>query len=196
MDNKEKFVTALRGTRREGVDRVVAGLEKLGFFTAPASTKFHLCEPGGLLAHSLNVYVEALALRELQIRIRPDLETALPVESVTIAALLHDVCKAEIYRQVEKFRKDKNDKWEKYKTYDVDYSGLPLGHGEKSVVRLLQWGLALTEDEMLAIRWHMGAWDLSDSNEARKSFNAASDRSPLLSLLVSADVLATRLLEV
>ena len=195
MDNKDKFITALRGTRREGVDHVIAGLEELGFFAAPASTKFHLCEPGGLLVHSLNVYVEALALRELQIRIRPGLETALPVESVTIAALLHDVCKAEIYRQVEKFRKDKNDKWEKYKTYDVDYSGLPLGHGEKSVVRLLRWGLALTEDEMLAIRWHMGAWDLSDSTEARKSFNAASDRSPLLSLLVSADVLASRLLE-
>ena len=195
MGNKDKFITALRGTRREGVDRVIAGLEELGFFTAPASTKFHLCEPGGLLVHSLNVYVEALALRELQIRIRPCLEASLPVESVTIAALLHDVCKAESYRQVEMFPKEKNDKWEKYKTYDVDYSGLPLGHGEKSVVRLLQWGLALTEDEMLAIRWHMGAWDLSDSTEARKSFNAASDRSPLLSLLVSADVLATRLLE-
>lgn len=34
------------------------------------------------------------------------LETALPKESVAIAALLHDVCKAEIYKQVVKRQKN------------------------------------------------------------------------------------------
>lgn len=195
MTDREKFVSALRETKREGVERVIRGLEELGFFEAPASTAFHLNRAGGLLAHSLNVYVEALALRELQVKMRPELAEALPGDSVALVALLHDVCKAEIYKTVEKFRKDKNDRWEKYKAYDADYSALPLGHGEKSVIRLLRWGLAITDDEALAIRWHMGAWDLSDSTEARKSFNAASQRSRLLSLLIAADGLATRILE-
>ena len=119
----------------------------------------------------------------------------MPVESVVLTALLHDVCKAEVYKQVEKFRKDKDGKWEKYTTYGVDYSGFPMGHGEKSVVRLLRWGLELTEDEMLAIRWHMGAFDLSDSPEARNSYTEAGNKVPLLALLVAADGLASHIVE-
>ena len=195
MTAKEEFIALLQGTGRAGIDKVIVGLEALGFFTAPASTKFHGSEPGGLLAHSLNVYQEARVLREVQIRFRPDLEPRLPAESVVIAALLHDVCKAEIYHEIEKFRKDANNQWEKYKTYGVDYSAFPLGHGEKSVIRLLRWGLDLTEDEILAIRWHMHAWDLADSPEARANLTAAGDKCPLLAIIIAADGLASRILE-
>ena len=52
MNNKDYFIQILRSTGREGVDEVIAGLESLGFFEAPASTVFHLNEPGGLLRHS------------------------------------------------------------------------------------------------------------------------------------------------
>ena len=193
--SKEKFAELLRSTERQGVEEVLAGLEKLGFFAAPASTRFHGCEPGGLLAHSLAVCDQALAIREMEIAKIPELAHRLPVPSVIIAALLHDVCKAEVYKEVEKFRKDKDGKWEKYTTYGVDYSGFPMGHGEKSVVRLLQWGLEMTEDEMIAIRWHMGAFDLSDSPEARNSFTVASERCPLLPILIAADGLASHLVE-
>ena len=106
---------------------------------------------------------------------------------------MHDVCKAEVYQEVEKFRKDKNDRWEKYKAYGVDYSAFPMGHGEKSVIRLLQWGLQLTDDEMLAIRWHMHVWDLADSPESRACFGKASDTCPLLAILIAADSLASRI---
>ena len=37
----------------------------------------------------------------------------------------------------------------------MDYFDLPVGHGEKSVIMLLRWGLRMTDDEILAIRWHM-----------------------------------------
>lgn len=195
MSDKDTFVAALRSTDRRGIDNVIAGLEGLGFFTAPASTRFHLCEPGGLLAHSLNVYTEAKLIREAQIKLRSDLATRLSDGSVAITSLLHDVCKAEIYREVEKNRKDKNGNWEKYKTYGIDYSDFPLGHGEKSVIRLLRWGLELTDDEVLAIRWHMHAWDMPDSPEGNGCFNAASEKCPLLALLIAADGLASRLLE-
>lgn len=192
---KEKFLELLRSTARQGVEEVLTGLEKLGFFSAPASTRFHGCEPGGLLAHSLAVCDQALALREMELAKRPELSERLPMASVIIAALLHDVCKADVYKEVEKFRKDKNDRWEKYKTYGVDYSGLPLGHGEKSVIRLLRLGLELTDDEMLAIRWHMQGFDLSDSAEARASYTAACVKSPLVTLIMAADLLASHLMD-
>ncbi len=195
MTEKERFIEALKATGRRGADETIAGLEALGFFEAPASTRFHGSEPGGLLVHSLNVYTEARLLRELQVRMRPDLAAKLPEDGVAIVSLLHDVCKAEVYKETEKFRKDANNKWEKYTAYVVDYSAFPLGHGEKSVVRLLRFGLELTDDEILAIRWHMHAFDLSDSAEAKGCFGAACDKCPLLAVLIAADGLASRVLE-
>ncbi len=194
MAEKERFVEELKKTGRAGVDRVVAGLEELGFFTAPASTRFHGSVPGGLLHHSLNVYGEAMVIRESQLKFRPEMADKLMPASVAIAALLHDVCKAEVYKEVEKFRKDKDGKWEKYTTYGVDYSAMPLGHGEKSVIRLLRLGLELTDDEILAIRWHMHAFDMPSSNEASGCFTAAGNKCPLLAVLIAADGLASRIL--
>ena len=194
-DDKERFVSILRATNRAGIANVIAGLEELGFFMAPASTRFHGSFPGGLMLHSLNVYDQAVILRDAELKVRPDLANALTDDTIAIAALLHDVCKAEVYKEVEKFRKDKDGKWEKYKTYGVDYSDFPMGHGEKSVRRLLRWGLELTDEEMLAIRWHMGAFDLSDSPEARGSFTLAGEKTPLLPILIAADGLASHIVE-
>lgn len=192
---KTMFVKLLKATKRKGVDEVLEGLDKIGFFSAPASSKHHLAEAGGLVKHSLNVYWEAMAIREAQITFRPELEARLPKESVAIASLLHDICKADVYKQVEKFRKDANNKWEKYLAYETDYTHCPLGHGEKSVIRLLRMGLELTNDEIAAIRWHMAAWELGDSYEAKGNFGAACDKYPLLSVLIAADELATRIIE-
>ena len=193
---KEVFVDELTKTNRPGMDKVIAGLEEIGFFTAPASSKHHLAEPGGLLRHSVNVYMQALSIRSAEIEIRPEIEEKVPLESIAVAALLHDVCKAEVYKVVEKFRKDKDGKWEKYNAYEQDYSAMPLGHGEKSVIRLLRMGLKLTNDELLAIRWHMANWDMPESFEARGNFNAACEKCPLLSIIIAADELATRITEV
>ena len=194
-DDKERFVSILRATNRAGIANVIAGLEELGFFMAPASTRFHGSFPGGLMLHSLNVYDQAVLLRDAELKVRPDLANVLTDDTIAIAALLHDVCKAEVYKEVEKFRKDKDNQWEKYKTYTVDYSFMPLGHGEKSVIRLLRWGLEMTDAEVLAIRWHMQAFDLSDSLEARASYSQASMSCPLLAILIAADGLASRLME-
>jgi len=194
MSSKDRFVELLRSTGRNGIEKVVAALETLGFFEAPASTRFHGDHPGGLAEHSLAVYDQAISLREMEILKKPELASRLPVESVVIASLLHDVCKADVYKEVEKFRKDKNNRWETYKTYGVDYSSLPLGHGEKSVIRLLQIGLEMTEDEILAIRWHMQGFDLSDSAEARACYMAACSKAPLVTLIIAADLLASHIM--
>lgn len=196
MNNKEYFIHILRSTGREGVEEVIAGLESLGFFEAPASTVFHLNEPGGLLQHSLNVYREAMAIREKQIELLPDIEQRLPSNSVAIASLLHDACKAAIYKPVEKWRKDAQGRWESYRGYEVDYSDLPVGHGEKSVIMLLRWGLRMTDDEIIAIRWHMDAWDVSfQSSEAKSNISIAKGMCPLLAVVKAADGLASFILE-
>jgi len=196
MDNKKRFDEVLRGSGRNGIGRVLAELDALGFYTAPASTRFHGSEPGGLLQHSLNVYDEAMLIREAQLRICPEIVHRLPANSVAIAALLHDVCKAEVYKEVEKFKKDAYGKWEKYKAYGVDYSAFPLGHGEKSVIRLLRWGLEMTDDEILAIRWHMSGFDLAfQSPEARANYGAATEACPLVAVIKAADGLAAHILE-
>ena len=95
----------LLSTNREGIVNVIERLEELGFFKAPASTKFHLSHAGGLLEHSMNVCDMALGLRELMIRKKENLQDMLPKDSVIISSLLHDVCKADIYKTAIKKKK-------------------------------------------------------------------------------------------
>ena len=59
MTERERFDNILRETGRLGIENVLFELDKLGFYSAPASTKFHGSYPDGLLKHSLNVYDEA-----------------------------------------------------------------------------------------------------------------------------------------
>ena len=196
MDFKAKFIEILKTTNRKGVDNVLTGLEKIGFFEAPASTKHHCVFDGGLCFHSINVYDQAIRILKIEEELNPEFVKGITVDNIAIAALLHDVCKAEVYKKVEKFRKDKEGKWEKYFAYDYDYTAMPIGHGEKSVIRLLRMGLELTNDEILAIRWHMANWSMSDDYETKGNFGAAVDKCPLLSIIIAADELATRISEV
>lgn len=197
MENlKEQFQNRLLETKREGMENVIKHLDRLGFFVAPASTKYHLNVKGGLMQHSWNVCNTALMLREQMIKMKPELEEKLPVDSVVIASLLHDACKANIYKETLLNRKNEQGFWEKVPGYDVDYSALPLGHGEKSVIMLLALGLRLTRDEMLAIRWHMTAWELAfHSPEQKSNLQKAREIAPLCTIIQSADGLASSLLE-
>ena len=192
---KEEFVSLLRSTEREGIDRVISKLESMGFFTAPASSKNHLCVEGGLLEHSMNVYKMAKMIREQLLAVQPELK--IKEESVIIASLLHDVCKADIYKKGLKWRKDDQGRWEQYEAYEIDYNNFPMGHGEKSVMMLLMCGLRMEQDELLAIRWHMGAWNLAFQNfEDKSCISAAADKCPLVTLIQAADNLAAHVLEV
>jgi hypothetical protein len=93
-------------------------------------------------------------------------------------------------------RKNDQGYWEKVPGFEVDYSSLPLGHGEKSVIMLLTLGLKLTRDEMLAIRWHMTAWELAfHSPEQKSNLQIARDTAPLCTIIQAADGLSSALLE-
>ena len=198
LSANDEFVELLRSTGRDGVEDLIAYLDegRNHFFSAPASVNHHLNHDGGLLEHSLNVCHAALKLRELVIAMRPDLENRLKRDSVIIASLLHDICKADIYRPVRRKRKDAMGLLVEVDNYDVDYSNFPMGHGEKSAMMALWGGLDIDQEELLAIRWHMTAWDLPmQSVEAMKSLNTARDQHPLCSLVQLADGIAANLLE-
>jgi HD superfamily phosphohydrolase YqeK len=181
---------------KEDVNYLMEDLESWDFFSMPASCKKHGSYEGGLVEHSLNVCKMAKILREQTIMLRPDLEEQLPEDSVIIASLLHDVCKAGIYQKVTRSKKNEIGMWEPYSTFGVDYSYLPVGHGEKSVIMLLRSGVDLSDDEILAIRWHMGPWDIPhQSQEMLGSQNKAREITPLVTLIHAADALAADLME-
>lgn len=198
-DKQEEFCQRLRSTNREGIDNILSELERLGFFKAPASTRFHLNYEGGLVEHSLNVCDVALDLREMMIKKKEALKDRILIDSVIIASLLHDTCKADIYKptsnSISKMAKMMG-QGNKIAPYQVEYGSHPFGHGEKSVILLLQNGLKLTNDEMLAIRWHMSAWDLPfQSYELIGNINKAKQICPLVTLIQTADGLASHILE-
>ncbi|MCM1108310.1 MAG: hydrolase [Clostridium sp.] len=194
--NKDEFIELLRSTQRDGVDEVIEELERLGFFTAPASAGHHLNTEGGLVAHSLNTCRCGLAVWEAMKTVDASVEKEVTRESIILAALLHDVCKADIYRRTVKKRKNAIGMWEDSEGYKVTYKNFPMGHGEKSLVVVLCCGLELTDAEMLAIRWHMGAWGINmNSYEDQRSYDTARALYPLVSIIQTADGLAASIVE-
>ena len=194
--NQQEFEALLRSTGREGIEYVIEDLEKDGFFEAPASSDHHLNIQGGLCQHSLNVCKAGLMIWEGLKTLDPSGVNNVKRESVIIATLLHDVCKTNIYKRMVKKRKNKLGQWEDSEGYRVSYKDFPMGHGEKSVIMLLCSGLELLDDEMLAIRWHMGAWGINmNSYEDQRNYDTARQKYPLCSIIQSADSLAAAIME-
>ena len=195
---KTEFISLLKSTGREGVDDLIEMLDegKLHFFNAPASVNHHLNSDGGLLLHSINTCNAGLKLREMVIEMKPELEGQLKRDSVIIATLLHDICKADIYTPTVKKQRGADGIWRDVDTYEVSYTNFPMGHGEKSAMLALMSGLEIYDDELLAIRWHMTAWDLPmQSFELKRCLNTARDEHPLCSLVQLADGIAANLIE-
>lgn len=192
IDNEENseqstavFSRLLRMSERPGVDDLLKYLEgKTDFFNAPASIQYHGSVEQGLIKHSIAVYKKLLIINN-------SFRLELPHESLVITGLLHDVCKANYYRR--SFRNKKNDEtgvWEKVNVFEVS-DQMPLGHGEKSVI-IVQKFLDLTDDETLAIRWHMGSFDdAAQSFSGTRCLSAAMKKASLVTALHMADLAAS-----
>ncbi len=155
MEAKDEFLEIFYdNVDRDGADKLVEWLERSDFFTAPASSRRHAAYSGGLCEHSLHVYKRFLKLLELEYG--KDWQEKLSLESATIIALLHDVCKVDCYK--EDVRNVKVDgRWEQKPYYRFEDS-LPYGHGEKSVYIISSF-MKLDRTEAMAINWHMGEFD-------------------------------------
>ena len=69
-------------------------------------------------------------------------------------------------------------------------------HLEKSVILLLCNGLEMSDDEMLAIRWHMGAFGINmNSFEDQRCYDTSKKLYPLVSIIQVADNLAASIME-
>lgn len=113
-----------------------------GFFTAPASTKYHGNYEGGLFDHSLLVMNTLVQLtKDNQLQWGRE-------ESPYIIGLLHDLCKVNQYRETDVGEEN---------PYEYRTDTLLTGHGDKSVM-VASTLLQLTEEEMYCIRYHMGAF--------------------------------------
>ena len=140
---------------RDGADKLLEWLERSDFFTAPASTKHHSCQQGGLCMHSVLVYYRFLKI--LNAEFGNKWQQKISPESVAIISLLHDVCKVGYYVTDFKNVKDENGVWQKVPYFRVEDT-LPYGHGEKSVYIISSF-IKLSREEAMAINWHMGAFD-------------------------------------
>ena len=142
------FVTAY--IHRDGINSLMNWLDSTDFYVAPASTKYHGAVPGGLCAHSLQVFKNLLR----------KYESGESMESFAIVALFHDLCKVNFYKATEKTDSDGNVTIK----YSID-DQLPMGHGEKSIYYIVRH-MELTAEELLSIRWHMGAYATRNTGEA------------------------------
>ena len=95
---KEEFLEIYNEyVKRDGADLLLDFLLKSDFFTAPASARYHLSVEGGLCQHSLNVYHCLKAYLERD-RVKDTYGLNYSDESVVVCALLHDICKVNVYK--------------------------------------------------------------------------------------------------
>ena len=188
---KEEFINLLLSTGRENIANLIRDIDEKGFFVAPASSGHHLAVKEGLVKHSLHVYHTAMALKDAFIKCNEANREILNDESIIICSLLHDICKSEFYVPASK-RKCINGVWMTVDGFDCDYTKFPFGHGEKSVVMILNNGVHLSEDEMLAIRFHMGYFHVVPSEYELKGYFNSASKNPLVLLIQMADYMSSK----
>lgn len=172
MEPREKFEALWLQAglhKRPGADALLYELEKQGLFDLPASIKHHSNRFGGLVTHTVNVADAAMELCETNHAFKDCDKNA-----VLVAALLHDICKVNKYHETA------------FHKYGYEDRGL-LGHGEESVI-MAQRFIKLTGKEIIAIRWHMGAYC---GKESWDTLGTAYDHYPEVLCLHFADMIAT-----
>ena len=186
---KQEFIELVeKNIKRPGTEELLNYLESKGFFTAPASAKYHGAHEGGLVEHSLNVYY---ALKDVLTMIFGKGWTQrYSEETVAIVSLFHDVCKCDKYvSTIKNVKNPDTGTWEPMQVYDYNGEHVRLGHGSLSNYILMDF-IRLSEEERQAIHWHMGNYDISQYNTIYDLANAWC-RNTLSFALHLADMTAT-----
>ena len=164
------------------------------FFLDPASTRYNRNHEGGLADHSLGVFLNLYNLYK-------GFDDSVKWESLFKIAMLHDTCKVGTYQAVTKSKRAMNDDgtyaknhnggaiWDPYIGYDkVRPEGPILGHSDQSLYIAIQAGINLSENEIMAIRWHMGSYD-NHKGEDSYRMRDAMEKSQLVTITQTADAL-------
>ena len=197
MNSKERFIELLQSVKREGaqIEKLISKLEESGFFTAPASTKYHSSFEGGLCQHSLNVYDNlSLLCKSRDIQVGED--------SLIICSLLHDMSKMNMYEEYVKNAKvykptgGKVDEigrfdWEAQKAYKIKEAAdrFVYGNHEQTSLFMISRYIPLTLEEEVAILHHMGGVG-EDSNRSVQ-ISEVFNRYTFALMLHLADMMAT-----
>lgn len=152
-------------------------LAENGFFTAPASTKYHGNYEGGLFDHSfmmMNLLVELSAANGLKWK-RP--------ASPFLVGMFHDLCK------IDQYRIDNSTPYTvgEPARYEYNPNTMYKGHGDKSIILLSQF-TTLTDEETACIRYHMGAFT---EKEEWRDYTRAVHAFPNVLWTHQADMLAS-----
>ena len=135
MIPQDKIRTYLERTNQS--PGTIGVLERIGYFTAPASKGHHLAVEGGLAEHSWRVTNILLDMK------------AIPETSAYRIGMYHDLVKCLCYKAVGD---------EKYEYEQPPYPG----HGVASALIADDLGIVLTPAERAAIVWHMGVFGLDE----------------------------------
>lgn len=167
MTRLDKYIEA------DELEAITTALKRMGFFTAPASTKYHSAYEGGLYDHSECVAFELAHLTEAN-----DLVWSRP-ESPWIIGMFHDLCKCDQYIQTSP------------DVYEYNPNTLYKGHGDKSVM-LASTLMRLTPEEVACIRYHMGAFV---PKEEWGDYTRAIHQFPNVLWTHMADMIASHIIE-
>lgn len=204
QDVMEEFISIYeQSITRTGADKLLEYLKKSSFFEDPASSRYHLCVPGGLCEHSIHVYKRLKLLCDVEAANDPDFVRPSD-ETIAICGLLHDLCKIGCYAQEYRNRKTYDEDkvaaakpyqiksdgqgqfiWESVMSYRFD-DPMPYGHGEKSVY-IISGFMPLSREEAFAIRYHMGPWN----NDEQRNVGKVFEMYPFAFLTHTADAQAT-----
>lgn len=194
MNARDKFIEIFKSKiRREGADKLLDFIcsPSSDFFTAPASARYHSAYEGGLCEHSINVYECLVNYLDRDV-CREKYGLNYSEESIAIVALLHDLCKMNIYKVSYRNAKNEAGVWERVPYYEFD-DNLPYGHGEKSVYMISPF-MKLSREEAFAIRYHMG-FSNTENQMATNNVSKAFELYPLAFALSTADMEATYYIE-
>jgi len=182
--SKEQILARYSNLKRKVTEReaqfkkLIGFLEtETGWFKAPASTKFHLCEEMGLLTHSVNV-------AETMLKMKNAIAPGISDESCIIVALLHDLGKIGMPGKPQYIPNEPSEKQKKYGykpeypyrfNNELTYLSVPV----RSIYLALKY-IELTEEEVQAIVYHDGQY-VEDNR------SCANHEEPLTLLLQYAD---------
>lgn len=183
------FDKILKRTVHDPVWKLLNYLEnETDFFVCPASVKFHGNERYGLIRHSLLVLANGLKLAPIMLNAEVDMYYLI------ISCLFHDLCKTNMYEiKTRNVKNEETGNWEKAPYYKVKDSYISYGHGIESMLRLNNY-ITMPDSWNHAIRWHMGAYDLSPFDQIAMDKSMSSFREVLF--LHTADMLAGHIDEI
>lgn len=152
----------MTGPRLESVHKFDRFLKnETSWVWAPASTRFHLAGPGGLVAHSVNVARTLLRLRDL-------LAPGLCVSSCVICGLYHDVGKVGVPGAPNYLPCDAQEKSVgRQAAYRVNQDLVHLDIASRSLF-VVASHLELSAEEAQAIRYHDGQYIVENRSVAHR----------------------------